>query len=311
MFTSVAELEATCLSGDDHDRENHGSNPTCVLASGATLDHGPARDLFLKWSENADNTIIITDFRQCVQRGIVVHNKEMNRMVLHPSQPSSLFSSEREGNRSNIHVHGMRAVSSTSGDGIVVEPIVGAGTETPTMIQEEESVGAINVGTALTTEQVSEYCTSAQLLLKWCEAKASGEEMEDVVECDVPVPKRAPLAGSELKAFLKQEEAKRLKEQAAEERRAMLREVELAKGRLRLNEEDPGGTNSTMKASDKSTVGDMTKEGQQRDALARPKKKSRFDAELFLKFSKPCHCKLLDSVKRDEWSVFYHVISTY
>jgi hypothetical protein len=86
-------------------------------------------------------------------------------------------------------------------------------------------------------DSFSEDSTSGQLLLKWCEAKAEKEEMADVVECDVMVPKRAPLAGAELKAFLKQEEAKRLKEKAAEERRAMLREVELAKGRLRLKKE--------------------------------------------------------------------------
>jgi hypothetical protein len=87
-------------------------------------------------------------------------------------------------------------------------------------------------------DSISEDSTSGQLLLKWCEAKAEKEEMADVVEYDVMVPKRAPLAGAELKAFLKQEEAKRLKEKAAEERRAMLREVELlAKGRLRLKKE--------------------------------------------------------------------------
>ena len=26
-------------------------NPTCVLASGLSLDHGPARDLLLKWAD--------------------------------------------------------------------------------------------------------------------------------------------------------------------------------------------------------------------------------------------------------------------
>jgi hypothetical protein len=96
-----------------------------------------------------------------------------------------------------------------------------------------------------------------------------------------------------LKAFLKHEEAKRLKEQAAEERRAMRREVELAKGRCRLNEEDPGAS-SSIKQYDNNTAAGQTNDGKQRDSLARPKKKSRFDAELFLKFSKPCHCKFVN-----------------
>jgi cleavage and polyadenylation specificity factor subunit 2 len=316
MFTSVAELEAHCLSGEDNDRESRGGNPTCVLASGATLDHGPARDLFLKWSENADNTIILTDFRRCVQRGVVVQKKRRgkNRMAastgvsstntnpsanLQTLQPSA--SSEWEGHV--VSSQGPFAVASTK-DGIQrnigMETVGGgggaSGSETPNMVQEEEeeeSAGTINIGTGLTVDQVSDYCTSAQLLLKWCEAKSAGEEMADVVECDVPVPKRAPLAGAELKAFLKQEEAKRLKEQAAEERRAMLREVELAKGRLRLNEEDPGAS-SSIKQYDNNTAAGQTNDGKQRDSLARPKKKSRFDAELFLKFSKPCHCKFVN-----------------
>lgn len=328
MFTSVAELEANCLSGDDNDRESSSGggvggangNPTCVLASGATLDHGPARDLFIKWSENADNTILLTDFRRCVQRGVVVQRKrgKQNRLMVASTgagagaddnininsssnpqnlRPSDTSSSEWEG----IVGDGQGAsVVSTGKEGIqgnigmeAVGGGGGGGADTPNMIQEEEeTTGAINIGTALTMDQVSEYCTSAQLLLKWCEAKAAGEEMADVVECDVPVPKRAPLAGAELKAFLKQEEEKKLKEQAEEERRAMLREVELAKGRLRLNEENTGAA-SNIKSFDNNTRAGSTNEGKQRDSLPRPKKKSRFDAELFLKFSKPCHCKFL------------------
>eukprot|EP00557_Chaetoceros_sp_GSL56_P007533 CAMPEP_0176498852 /NCGR_PEP_ID=MMETSP0200_2-20121128/12579_1 /TAXON_ID=947934 /ORGANISM="Chaetoceros sp., Strain GSL56" /LENGTH=1134 /DNA_ID=CAMNT_0017897161 /DNA_START=225 /DNA_END=3629 /DNA_ORIENTATION=- len=306
MFTSVAELEANCLSGDDNDRgENRGgNNPTCVLASGATLDHGPARDMFLKWSENADNTIILTDFRRCVQRGVVVQRRKRgkNRMatnihtnaIANPQMLMPSTSSEWEGN-AVVTDQGVSVISSGNEGAqrnIGMEPVRGGEegvSDMPNVIQEEEeSAGAINIGTTLAMDQVSEYCTSAQLLLKWCEAKAAGEEMADVVECDVPVPKRAPLAGAELKAFLKQEEAKRLKEQAAEERRAMLREVELAKGRLRLNEEDPGAT-SSVKPLESNTAAGSTNDAKQRDSSARPKKKSRFDAQLFLKFSKPCH----------------------
>jgi hypothetical protein len=67
----------------------------------------------------------------------------------------------------------------------------------------------------------------------------------------------------------------------------------LAKGRLRLNEEDPGAT-SSVKPYESNTVAGPSNDGKQRDSSARPKKKSRFDAELFLKFSKPCHCKFVN-----------------
>ena len=42
---------------------------------------------------------------------------------------------------------------------------------------------------------------------KWCEAKAAGEEMADVIEVDILVPNRASLAGEELRDFLAAEEA--------------------------------------------------------------------------------------------------------
>ena len=99
--------------------------------------------------------------------------------------------------------------------------------------------------------------------------------MDDVVDVDVPVPHRAPLAGAELKTFMAQEEAARLAKKDAEEKQAMLREVELAKGQLRLGEEEE-------KNKPKMAV-------PTRFPASRPKKKSRFDSSLFIKFSKPLH----------------------
>lgn len=275
MFSTVAELEANCLFDDDDGVGDRVSNPTCVLASGATLDNGPARDLFLKWGENADNAIIITDSRRCVQRGVVVEQRTKQRDI---SGQKSLETGSSELRKVNV----VGGTSSEDVYGIGVQVGVSSGEETPNIVQEdEEGSNTINIGTTMSTNRISEYSTSAQLLLKWCEAKAAKEEMADVVECDVMVPKRSPLAGSELKLFLKEEEKKRLKEKAAEERRAMLREVELAKGRLRLSEEDPS---TTTKATSKSSKISS-------EESSRPKKKGRFDADLFLKFSKPCHSK--------------------
>ena len=50
-------------------KEDH--NPTCVLASGASLDCGPARDLFIRSAENSDYAIILTNSHRCVLRGKV------------------------------------------------------------------------------------------------------------------------------------------------------------------------------------------------------------------------------------------------
>jgi hypothetical protein len=105
--------------------------------------------------------------------------------------------------------------------------------------------------------------------------------MDDSVTIDVNVPHRAPLVGPELKVFLANEEAERLKQLKEEEKRAMLREVELAKGQLRLGEEDTMGPTATE---------GKTSSGTTAVSSSRPRKKSRFDSSLFLKFSKPLHC---------------------
>ena len=63
ICSSLSELDAIV--------EASNGNPTVVLASGASLDSGPARDLLLRWSENQDNAIILTDSSRCVPRGDV------------------------------------------------------------------------------------------------------------------------------------------------------------------------------------------------------------------------------------------------
>ncbi|KAL7480133.1 hypothetical protein ACHAW6_005845 [Cyclotella cf. meneghiniana] len=63
ICSSVSELEGVI--------ETSNGNPTVVLASGPTLDHGPARDLLLKWGDNPDNLVLITDSTRCVPRGDV------------------------------------------------------------------------------------------------------------------------------------------------------------------------------------------------------------------------------------------------
>ena len=55
------------------DRETT-ANPTCVVASGATLDSGPAQDLLLRWGGNPDNLMLLTDSTRCVLQRDVLSN---------------------------------------------------------------------------------------------------------------------------------------------------------------------------------------------------------------------------------------------
>jgi cleavage and polyadenylation specificity factor subunit 2 len=211
-------------------------NPTCVLASGLSLDHGPARDLLLRWADNPDHAIIMADSSQCILR------------------------TRRES----------------------IQP------ETAAMPSGEEDDATALIGSALPPDwQVSEYSTAAQLVSHWCRAKLEQREMEDSVQVDVLVPHRVPLGGNELKVFLAQEEEARQAQKAADERRAMLQQVELAKGQLRLGEDDTTAGASESAASKKKPT--------QAAISNQPKKKSRFDSTLFLKFSQPLHRKLLSA----------------
>ena len=184
--------------------------PMTILASGSTLDSGPARDLIIKFADKAENTIILSSPQHCVHRN----------------------------------------------------PIRSIGTP----------IGEIK----------THLSAAAQLLEKWCVAKANGEEMDDSIEIDVLVPKREPLVGDELEKFIIEEEAALKHKLEKEEEEKLLREVELARGRLHLGEDgEPEPSLSSMNVDDSARV-------QSNVPLASnpPKKKSRFDSSLFLKFSK-------------------------
>lgn len=128
--------------------------------------------------------------------------------------------------------------------------------------------------------------------------------MPDEVSVDVYVPHRAPLSGSELKEFLAEEEEERRAKKEEAERKAMMREIELARGRLRLGGDEEGGTTggggagktggvaSNNAASSKPSSG-KTAATTSAATSSRPKKKSRFDQNLFIKFSKPVHSECM------------------
>eukprot|EP00804_Cyclotella_cryptica_P026987 CCRYP_016658-RA/>CCRYP_016658-RA protein AED:0.04 eAED:0.04 QI:46/1/0.8/1/1/1/5/107/1053 len=235
ICSSVSELEGVM--------ERSNGNPTVVLASGPTLDHGPARDLLLKWGDNPDNLVLITDSTRCVPRGDVWFAHQGER-------PDKAAKEERR------------------------------------VLQEENETDDKLVGEAILPSDVSSYTTASQLLYQWCLAKAGGEEMADVVAIDVHVPHRAALAGAELKAFLAEEEAERVRIQAEAEKKAMMQEIEQAKGRLRLGEDEATGGAGSRSGVTGTSVSKGAGSG---STVGRPKKKSRFDQNLFIKFSKPIH----------------------
>ena len=144
-------------------------NPTCLIASGVALEHGPARDMLLQWADNADNAIIFTDSSGCHERSFLPAD--------HPEIDQTTI-----------------------------------------------------LGSAIPDGKVSTLTAAGQLLQQWCLSKVEGREMEDVVEVDMLVPHRAALSGQELKEFLTQEERALQKRKTEEQRRAMLEQVEFAKG---------------------------------------------------------------------------------
>ena len=243
ICSSMSELESVI--------EKSNGNPTAVLASGASLDHGPARDLLLKWGDNPDNLVLLSNSSRCVPRGDV-------------------WSQRLREKKSGI----VKEKSKT----VVLEDAAAAG--------EADDEGKL-VGAALAPSDVSSYTAASQLLYKWCAAKASGEEMADEIGVDTYVPHRAPLAGVELKKFLAAEEEERRMKKAEAEKKAMMQEIELARGRLRLGEDTEGGGSGEAQkpTSTTSTVGAGAV------SPTRPRKKSRFNQDLFIKFSKPVHSK--------------------
>jgi cleavage and polyadenylation specificity factor subunit 2 len=261
LCTSVADLETIMANG----------NPTCVLANGPSLDHGPARDLLLKWADNDNHAILFTDSSHCHERPWRLRKREQTSAGTRPI------------NQEDTGVVNANGKNNMSG----ANPIpISVATSAPAEHQEESQEDA-DIGTAILEEEASAYTTSYQLLRHWCQAKMEDREMEDSVEVDMLVPRRTPLAGQELKTFLEQEESARLSKRKQEEEQAMLREVELAKGRLRLGEEQQRQQNqvSIQDGSAKNKFGNP----KWSKSVLRPNKKSRFDSSLFLKFSKPLH----------------------
>jgi Cft2 family RNA processing exonuclease len=307
-------------AGGGGDTSNH--NPTCVLASGLSLEGGPARDIFLKWANDPDNAIIFTDSSQCYLRGYggaMKNNTSSNTsksMIRAESGIESSLGHSPGLVRSSSDFQNDTPVLYTSGSipalvkDDVSETILRTSTSMPIAPEEDEDVAAAGSGMLTTAgdaiAEPSPWTTAGQLLKAWAKAKATASEMDDSIVADVPIPFRSALAGNELKAFVAAEESKRLRLKAEDEKRALLREVELAKGQLRLGEDDTtltttGGavassvssgaivssTNNTEQEKQESSTLSKTNS----TTLARPRKKSRFDSTLFLKFSKPLHRK--------------------
>jgi len=280
LCTNMAELDKVLAESND--------NPTCVLANGLTLDHGPARDLFLRWADNDNNAIIFTDSSQCLdrQRTIVTNQGGANTL-------QNAASIDVSGDAVNANpTSSLQATSKSQG---VTLPPQGLAT-TEDEADGDHSIEDGMMGTAITEEEASPHTASYQLLKHWSLAKAEDREMDDVLNVDALIPRRKPLVGNELSAFLEREETARIAQRKLEEEQAMLREVELAKGRLRLGEDTganaSSGTGGTSSVGKSSVGKDSTSSSSPSAAhlpFFRPKKKSRFDSSLFLKFSKPLH----------------------
>eukprot|EP00536_Pseudo-nitzschia_multiseries_P006857 jgi/Psemu1/193992/e_gw1.151.72.1 len=281
LCTNLAELDKVLADSND--------NPTCVLANGLTLDHGPARDLFLRWADNDNNAVIFTDTSRCLQR--------FGQKQQDPKDESTTVSGS--GNTNSTVSAGIGAGATAKGT-ISSDP---SAPSTAAADNEADDHGADDIedsmmGRPLTEGEASPFTVAYQLLKHWALAQAEDREMDDVVEVDVLVPRRTPLVGNELAAFLEREEASRLARRKKEEEQAMLREVELAKGRLRLGEDSAtsGGTSSATKsgsgAGEANPSTALASDSKPSKAAHLPffrKKKSRFDSSLFLKFSKPLH----------------------
>lgn len=145
---------------------------------------------------------------------------------------------------------------------------------------DDEDLFQADPAVVIDEESSSPWTTAAQLLAAWTTAKREDREMDDVVVVDVHVPHRAPLSGAELKAFWEREESARIAEQAAQEERAMLREVEIAKGQLRLGEDDAATEIRTTVATTTSVVNSTS--------TTRPRKKAVLTAHFFSNFRSLC-----------------------
>ena len=323
--TSMTELNAIL------DEESQ-QNPSCIVASGLSMEGGPSRDVLLKFADNPDNAILFTDSSQCYLRRTYYNVGSSNSSSSTSSQndshsqklPTGAATNEGDGVNERVLTATTQDPSNLThrtiinDDSGIITVTNSTTSTTPTTTNtlsgpnvvgaeasetnEEENEDVTNIGEALgANETKSIWTTAGQLLQAWATAKAMGTEMADSVVIDVNVPIRAPLAGHELKIFLEQEEAKRQAYIKAAEKRAMLAQVELAKGQLHLGEDDTAQSMTTMssatskdnnnKPSTFTTTSSSTSMVPSSSTLRsrRPKKKSRFDSTLFLKFSKPLY----------------------
>ncbi|KAL7572769.1 hypothetical protein ACA910_009030 [Epithemia clementina (nom. ined.)] len=343
-------------------------NPTCILATGFGLEHGPARNLLLLLADNPDNAIFFTDSSQAYLRRRQQrqpqrpHQQTSTGGAIRPGSDSAGIESNEENQQQERNQTDHRdqeqekdAMVPKTGietpSAVAVEeksnnqdsnPVIdtaknknntevgggGGGSGAAAVVVDEEGVkeaaeaaaaeddggdededgnrSSLLLGSSTTAgmmsssklvvlrnpqQDASPWNTAAQLLRAWAMAKAKDEEMEDSIWVDLPVPKRVPLAGAELKAFLAAEEEARLHRMKLQQQQAMLREVELAKGQLRLGEEEGAASGGDHAAASGGAAKVISSSGGTKTttSIVRPRKKSRFDQSLFLKFSKPLH----------------------
>lgn len=288
LCTNMAELDKVLAESND--------SPTCVLANGLALDHGPSRDLFLRWADNDNNAVIFTDSSRCVEREKSIASA--SGVVGGTSSAGAALGDASSGDLIQ-HRNSITSLEAGGKGGVLSVATILPSQGVAAADDEAEQVEDDMMGSAITEDEASLYTTSYQLLKHWSLAKAEDREMDDVLKVDVLVPWRKPLVGHELSVFLEKEETARVAQRKLEEEQAMLREVELAKGRLRLGDDsgiNPSGSGGASLSGGRNSSGNATEGGTSSTAskaahlpFFRVKKKSRFDSSLFLKFSKPIH----------------------
>jgi len=284
-------------------------NPTCILATGPSLEHGAARNMLLELADNPDNAILFTDSSHAYLRQ---RQRPQQQQQQQQQKDGTAMEVDEIQSSSDIAATAITATTSSAedkehkGEGnpaavaateqVQSEPsqVVGQGEDEE---EEEEGDGeetddaaAAAAGrTIVSKSQISRWTTAAQLLLAWAKAKRLDQEMDDSIFIDVAVPRRLPLAGAELQEFHHAEaHAKRLQQQQAA-RQAMLREVELAKGQLRLGEDEEQQQQQQQQQQQLLLQQQKGNKTAPKVAPSRPRKKSRFDQSLFLKYSKPLY----------------------
>ena len=285
--------EITKQSSLRHHHLNDLDKPTCFIASGASLDHGPARDLFLQIiADDADNCLILTDSRRCVPRPLSTTNNmtDTNKHVnIIPDDKEDIQNDSSTAVDVDVDVDVVMEVTGNDNDKSSGAVVV--------LVESESESDRTRV-----KDVVLGSSTARQLLCAWYDAKLRGEEMPDVVTIEALVPQRQPLQGQALQEFVQSELEYQRQLQAQEERRAMLEEIEYAKSTLRLVEstttKEPSSTTITTNNNNNNNNNDKQPSSSSTQQHTPPPSKklrttktSRFDPDMFLKFSKPCHCK--------------------